>query len=541
MGWLRHLPVVGVLSALLLHTPSRHWALRRVLLDSEELIAKLLGPVHDAGDKYLKGHYQPVPGHLTGQLRKELRPLAGQPPADLQGMYLRNGPNNALPVRGGYHIFDGDGMMHVFRLKGDGFVSYFSDYIRTPRFEVEQLAGETLYMRLGGMMTGKPSIMPLVSIALDKLRRLLGAVPDIPDLEGCVNTAVVHHAHRVYGLCEASYPFELAFSDNGTFKSRDFERFHGQLKHGMTAHPKVDPDSGELVFFFYDIIDSKVWHSVVSAEGTLVSTVKVSLTHPVMIHDMLLTPKWSVLLDLPLRFSGEKAVTDGSVFHFDKDAPAQILLVPRHATSEDQVWRVALPAAFHTFHTVAAWEQGDDLTLFVTRSEDFSLIDIGRNYEPKLWRLDVRLPLGGESAKFLHEQKLSPQSSEFLLEFPVVNPNYLTRAGWSWISVAKKGADGFHGIQKWNLKQGSLDSEVDHGEGTIAGEAVFAHKEGQSNGEDDGYLVVLLHNQTTWQTLLAVYEAKSLQRVSMTPMPHHIPFGFHGLWVTETEVQALRK
>ena len=44
--------------------------------------------------------------------------IEGSIPEDLNGVFMKNGPNpNILPKTGGYHWFDGQGMIHSFRIK----------------------------------------------------------------------------------------------------------------------------------------------------------------------------------------------------------------------------------------------------------------------------------------------------------------------------------------------------------------------------------------------------------------------------------------
>src|SRR3712207_1574717 len=67
------------------------------------------------GSKYLQGPYAPVSEELT---LPDLE-VTGRLPAELDGLYLRNGPNPWPVPEGRYDWFTGDGMVHGVAL-GDG-------------------------------------------------------------------------------------------------------------------------------------------------------------------------------------------------------------------------------------------------------------------------------------------------------------------------------------------------------------------------------------------------------------------------------------
>src|SRR5688572_32712218 len=64
---------------------------------------------------YLSGNYGPVTDEVTAF---DL-PVIGELPTELDGRYLRNGPNPIGPVDPTtHHWFMGDGMVHGIRLRG---------------------------------------------------------------------------------------------------------------------------------------------------------------------------------------------------------------------------------------------------------------------------------------------------------------------------------------------------------------------------------------------------------------------------------------
>ena len=77
----------------------------------------------DTGQFYQRGNYAPVPDELT---EYDL-PVKGAIPAELDGWYLRNGPNPRQPTG---HWFLGDGMIHGVRIEGGAAKWYRNRWVR---------------------------------------------------------------------------------------------------------------------------------------------------------------------------------------------------------------------------------------------------------------------------------------------------------------------------------------------------------------------------------------------------------------------------
>ena len=93
---------------------------------------------------------------------------------------------------------------------------------------------------------------------------------------GVANTALVEHNKKIYALEETCLPFQIEVKDdeNGGFSldSLDYVDFDGKLTHAMTAHPKVDTKTGELMAFGYDLIGAQgtnLHYSIIDKDGKL--------------------------------------------------------------------------------------------------------------------------------------------------------------------------------------------------------------------------------------------------------------------------------
>ena len=144
---------------------------------------------------FLTGIHAPMTTELTLDNLK----VEGEIPRELDGRYLRIGPNPAkAPNPAAYHWFVGDGMAHGLRLKDGKALWYRNRWVRS-----------------------KP-----VSAALGEAEK---PGPRHPPGD-TVNTNIIGHAGKTWALVEAgAYPVELT-EDLETVAHNPFE---GTLKHGF--------------------------------------------------------------------------------------------------------------------------------------------------------------------------------------------------------------------------------------------------------------------------------------------------------------------
>ena len=181
---------------------------------------------------FLQDNFAPVREEITADNLK----VVGQLPADMDGMFVRNGPNPQFPPRLNYHWFEGDGMLHGVRIQ-DGKASYRNRWVRTAAWQKANRSGKAIY----------PSVMdpPDVKLLLEQF--LKGEMP-YPNV---ANTALVWHHGKLLALWEGGPPHEIKAPSLETVGPYNFG---AKLKHAFTAHPKVDPKTGELMFFGWSML-----------------------------------------------------------------------------------------------------------------------------------------------------------------------------------------------------------------------------------------------------------------------------------------------
>lgn len=77
--------------------------------------------------------------------------VSGNVPDDINGIFLRNGPNfKNMNESKRVHWFDGDSMIHSFRIK-NGKIFYCNRYTQTPRQLMETKLEKAVFPRIGEM------------------------------------------------------------------------------------------------------------------------------------------------------------------------------------------------------------------------------------------------------------------------------------------------------------------------------------------------------------------------------------------------------
>jgi len=292
------------------------------------------GPVDwsAAGSPYLKGQFEPVGDERDDH---DLE-VIGELPDGLSGVYMRNGGNPFYAPTGGFHVFDGDGMIHGVYLDGEGGASYANRWVRSRGLDYERNKGEAVYGGLGGFKVPDPEAMQAGGL-----------------FKNTANTNIVRHADRYLALMEGAHPTEVT-RDLATVGEYDFD---GRLSGAMTAHPRHDADTGEMLFFGYSPFPPYLRFSVVSATGELTHATDVPIDRGVMMHDFVTTKDYAVFFDLPAIFDGKAMMAGNSAITWKPEQGARIGVLPRTAGGDEITWIDIDP--FYVFHFMNAWEDGD--------------------------------------------------------------------------------------------------------------------------------------------------------------------------------------
>lgn len=510
----------------------------------EKLIVKLMydssQPLH-----YLSGNFAPVRDETPPC--KNL-PVIGYLPECLNGEFVRVGPNPKFSPVAGYHWFDGDGMIHGLHIK-DGKATYVSRYVRTSRLKQEEYFGGAKFMRIGDLK----GLFGLLMVNMQMLRAKL-KILDVSYGTGTGNTALVYHHGKLLALSEADKPYVLKVLEDGDLQTLGLLDYDKRLTHSFTAHPKVDPFTGEMFTFGYSHTPPYITYRVISKDGFMHEPVPITISDPIMMHDFAITENYAIFMDLPLYFRPKEMVKEKKlIFTFDATKKARFGVLPRYAKNELHIKWFELPNCF-IFHNANAWEEEDEVVLITCRLENPDLDLVGgdvkeklENFGNELYEMRFNMKTGIAS-----QRKLSASS----VDFPRVNESYTGRKqryvyGTILDSIAK-----VTGVIKFDLHAepdtgksklevgGNVQGIFDLGVGRFGSEAVFVPREpGITSEEDDGYLIFFVHDEKTGKSYVNVIDAKTMSPdpVAIVELPNRVPYGFHAFFVTEEQLKEQAK
>ncbi len=458
---------------------------------------------------YLQGIYEPIDDERI-DLALE---VIGTIPQALRGSYLRNGPNPQFTPLGNYHVFDGDGMVHAIQLS-DGTASYRNRWIESAGLKVEREAHQALFGGLGEFKIPDQWVIDKAGI-----------------MKNTANTNIIHHGTKTLALMEAARPMQL----DGELATIGEYDFAGQLQGPMTAHPRIDPTTGDMHFFGYSPFPPYLRYHVAGADGTLRRTVEVPIDRCVMIHDFVVTETHAVFFDLPAVFDLQQMLAGGAGIQWRPETGARIGVMPLDGDGSDTLWIDIDPC--YVFHFVNAYNAGSHTivvdgcraTAMPTSFGDDPEPD--PNIRPYLHRWTIDLAAGTA-----HMTQLDDRAGDF----PRINDAYGARQHrYGYVARASQWAGSeivFDAIVKHDFTTGS-SSVLEYGSNAAAGEAVFA-PDPNGSAEDDGWLLNFVTDRTSGTTEFVIADARSLDVCARVQLPRRVPFGFHGNWIPELAVIA---
>jgi carotenoid cleavage dioxygenase-like enzyme len=427
------------------------------------------------------GNYTPVHDELTTfDLQVE-----GSIPAELNGWYLRNGPN---PLAEGGHWCVGDGMVHGIRLENGRAAWYRNRWVRTASLD---------------------DSIPLYNS--DGSRNLHA---------GTANTHVVRHAGKTLALMEFSLPYEIS-NDLKTLGAFDFG---GKLTDSMTAHPKMCPVTGELHFFGCgNLFEPHVNYHRADASGRLTVSRPLEVPALTLMHDFALTAEHVVFMDLPLLFNLDVALTRPPhrdlPYRWDDRYRARLGVLRRDDPHGAVRWFDIDPC--FVFHIANAYDSEGSVVLEVLRYPEMWRADSDFGTDAALWRWKIQLRNGT-----VEETQLDDRG----VEFPRVDDRLVGAAARYSVAVG----DG--ALVRYDLQR---NTATEHRFGTAdlpaaPGEAVFAPACGSSD-ELAGWYLTYVYDPVTDGSDLVIIDASDFQGapVARIRLPRRVPHGFHGNWIPD--------
>ncbi|HIK29388.1 MAG: carotenoid oxygenase family protein [Oscillatoriaceae bacterium SKW80] len=449
-----------------------------------------------------------------------LKITKGEIPAGLRGSLYRNGP--ARLKRGSQsvaHWFDGDGAILAIHFTGTGATGVYR-YVQTAGYQAEEKAGKFLY---GGY----------------------GMISPLPwwqrfgkSLKNTANTSVLALPDKLLALWEGAHPYALDLQTLETIGSDNL----GWLKANwsFSAHPKVDPHTGEIYNFGVTPGKNSTLHVYRCARtGKLLKHSAIRIIGVPLIHDFILAGKYLVFFIPPVRLQllpvllQLKSFSDALTWHPEKGT--QIFILERDTLNvvsygEAEPW-------YQWHFGNGCTNENSEIVADVVRYPDFQtnqrLKEIAAG-ETKTLAVGTlwQLRLDPNSGQLKEIQKVLDRSCDF----PTVAASEIGQT-WRYTYLSLHSCqtdiqrDIFTAIGRFDYHTGTL-TEADLGKNRFPSEPIYAP---DADNPGRGWVLTIVFDGERAKSEVWIYDAERLDAppVCCLELPKVVPFGFHGIWKAE--------
>lgn len=320
---------------------------------------------------------------------------SGKIPPELHGgQYVRNGSNPVSNEDLGRdaHWFDGDGM-----LSGVAFTRRPSGQIQ-PEFVNQYILTDVFLSTISTPALRRspiPSIATLVdpfasviricttvfrAIFIVLLSWLPGSQQTIKKIS-VANTSILYHDGRALATCESGPPMRVQLPGLETVGWYNGKKAQGEpqeddgepelggggplgfMREWITAHPKVDPDTNEMILYNSAFVPPYVHYSIIPADKNppnsqqipqrLLNAPVAGIQSPKMMHDFGASRNHTIIMDLPLTLDPINLAKGQPSIMFDSSKPSRFGVFPRREPSNVRWFETD---ACCIFHTANAWD-----------------------------------------------------------------------------------------------------------------------------------------------------------------------------------------
>ncbi|HWW63430.1 MAG TPA: carotenoid oxygenase family protein [Sphingomonadaceae bacterium] len=443
--------------------------------------------------------------------------IQGAIPDGLEGALYRVGADRQYSSGRTDDIFiDGEGMIHMFRFK-DNQVDYVTRWVETERYKRQKAARRSLFGRYRNRYTNDPSVEGVHM--------------------GTANTTAMFHAGKLYSLKEDDLPYAV---DPDTLETLGRDDFDGKVRAAsLTAHPKVDPVTDELLTFSYQAkgdATRDIAFYVFGPNRELVNEIWFEMPYPACVHDFAITRDWVIFPFFPLITDLDVVKRGGPYYQWHPDQEVHVALVPRYGTAEGIRWFRG-PAA-SAGHMMNAFQEGSqvhlDLCLYDGNCFPFFETPSGEHTAPVppfLTRMTFDLDRNDDR---FEKRRLLDVSCEM----PRTDDRYQGQPYRYGYMICYRGNDGSSATGCLDFQTGKLDS-WSPGAGDSVQEAQFVPRAPDAP-EGDGWLLVPVSRVSRMRSDLVILDARDLAAgpVATLKLPVRVRSTFHGTWVPEETLRT---
>ena len=452
---------------------------------------------------------------LDEELTLDSIDVRGEMPDWLSGSLVRVTPAR-FDTAGGTirHWFDGLAMLHRFAFQ-PGRVSYANRFIHSEAYKRAE-RGEELSQ----------------GFASDPCRSIFKRVQTMfsPQFTDNTNVNLMRLGERYVAMTETPLPIE--FDPQTLATLRHAGKAPGQV---TTAHPHHDRSTGEAVNYAVNMGPASTYRVyATNAQDERRVVAKVPVREPAYMHSFGMTERYVILAEYPLTVNPLKLALGGQSFiesyRWQPERGTRFLVIDRH---DGGVKMRASADAFFCFHHVNAWEEGDDVVVDLVAFEDSSIID--HLFIDRLRSGDPAPP--SQLRRYRIEPGSERAEGEVLLdhtiELPRIDYGRVNTKPYRVVyAVGQRDGepDWLNELVKFDTRERDLTTW--HEPGCYPGEPVFAGRP-RRDREDDGVILSVVFDSSTGRSFLLVLDAASFEERARAEVPHHVPFGFHGQFISD--------
>jgi all-trans-8'-apo-beta-carotenal 15,15'-oxygenase len=435
--------------------------------------------------------------------------IKGRMPADLEGVFFRNGPGRfELGGERYHHWFDGDGFAQRWQIS-QGRVSHRGKFVATQKFVDESQAGQFLYPAFGTMIARR------------------GANNN--DTMNTANTNLLPFGGRLYALWEGGSAIEL---DPATLDTVGIRTWRDDLKSmPFSAHPKIDQDGSMWNFGALPGADRLALYRI-GADGELLQAGVVEVPQLAMVHDFVisaqhlifLVPPYDLLADTGLSFA-ERHAWAGSG---PQARPMRAVVVSKATLQVRQVFELDPRMVFHFGN---AFDDGQTTRLDAVLHEGDALASFGALMRGER---QSNLPERSHTAQITLDYASGKAGQSRLFgsgEFPRVMPQQVGLRHRKLAVLSSAARNREHILDTVNLVDtdtGKADS-YRFDAGWQAEEHVLVPRR-NARSETDGYLVGVAQDTRRLHTVMTVFDAAHVADgpLALARLAYRTPVCFHG-------------
>ncbi|HEU4625796.1 MAG TPA: carotenoid oxygenase family protein [Steroidobacteraceae bacterium] len=447
--------------------------------------------------------------------------VAGEIPKDLDGALYRLHMDWLYPpAYADETILAADGYISMFRFKR-GRADYKGRYVQTLRYLKQIEAGRQLYGYYRNPYTDDPSVRNIAN----------------PGARTTANTTPVILGGKLYATKEDGLPYEI---DPNTLATRGQTNFGDRWRsQTFTAHPKLDPETGETIAYGYEasgLCTRDVFVACFDREGNITREWSFQAPHTSELHDMWLTREHIVIPGGGLTTDLDRLRAGGLHWMWDSTKPSWHAVIPRDGGSEDI--RFFFGPERSIVHTANARTEGSRIVLEGPVANGntwpwFTNLD-GRPYTPVPNTLRrITLDLRSERSEVLEEPLFETNITSFTRideRFTTLPYRYIyvQYADSRFASGNLLGRTDGNCVGRFDLQTGMLQPYFP-GPGRALQEPVFIPRSPHA-AEGEGYVVAVGHNIAQSTTELYLLDALRMEELARVTLPFRTPPQVHGTW-----------